>query len=89
MTKGALALGKVMGKYKDAESELLAAALGSGIPYKLSSLAIGGSDLLALGYRGERVGVTLNRLLDLVMQGKCKNEREELLSRVSDLDNST
>ena len=89
VTKGALALGKVTGKYKDAESELLAAALGSGIPYKLSSLAIGGSDLLALGYRGERVGVTLNRLLDLVMQGKCKNEREELLSRVSNLDNST
>ena len=89
VTKGALALGKVMGKYKDAESELLAAALGSGIPYKLSSLAIGGSDMLALGYRGERVGVTLNRLLDLVMQGKCENEREELLSRVSDLDNST
>ena len=86
---GTIALGRVMGKYGDKERELIASALASGVPYKLSSLAISGRDLLALGYRGERVGETLNRLLDLVMRGSCKNDREELLCAVSDLDNNT
>ena len=49
---------------------------------KLSSLAIGGKEVAALGYRGREIGRRLEDALFAVMQGKVRNEREVLLSFV-------
>lgn len=45
----------------------------------LSELAVGGKDLLALGYRGPAIGEALNRLLQLVVEEKLPNEKQVLL----------
>lgn len=51
-------------------------------PYEISALAVKGSDLLALGYRGVALGETLNALLDATMRGDLSNTREALLAFV-------
>ena len=48
----------------------------------LSTLDVGGEDLMELGYSGPEIGETLERLLSLVIDGQCPNDREQLLSRV-------
>ena len=49
----------------------------------LKTLAVKGSDLMALGIpRGRRVGEILNSLLSLVLAGELPNEREKLLDYV-------
>jgi len=51
-------------------------------PHRLRDLAIGGDDLVALGMRpGPRIGETLRRLLDEVVQDPSLNTREQLLAR--------
>ena len=46
----------------------------------IQNLAVGGEDLMALGYqKGKRLGETLSRLLDEVLDGREPNEREVLL----------
>ena len=47
--------------------------------YTLSQLKITGKDLLALGYKGKEIGETLHALLEMVMQEKIHNTKEELL----------
>ncbi len=44
----------------------------------LTQLALGGNDLISLGFRGQAIGSTLSALLDAVMRGECGNERGEL-----------
>ncbi len=53
--------------------------LESGEPYTVSQLAIGGRDILALGYRGAAVGEVLDFLITSVIKGDLKNDRDELL----------
>lgn len=48
--------------------------------YRLKDLAVTGADLMAVGIpSGPRIGATLSRLLDAVMDGDCPNNKEELL----------
>lgn len=48
--------------------------------YRLKDLAVSGRDLLAKGYKeGIGIRLLLDRLLDLVIEGTLKNEKEELL----------
>lgn len=47
--------------------------------YKLSQLALNGSDLVSMGFQGKAISNALNNLLRLVIKGKCKNTREDLL----------
>lgn len=48
--------------------------------YRLKDLAVSGRDLLAMGYEeGIGIRLLLERLLDLVIEGVLKNEKEELL----------
>ena len=47
--------------------------------YTLSQLKITGKDLLALGYKGKEIGETLHTLLEMVIQEKIHNTKEELL----------
>ena len=48
----------------------------------LRDLSVKGRDLMELGYTpGPEMGRALNRLLELVVEGECPNEREALLDR--------
>ncbi len=48
--------------------------------FSLRDLALNGDDLLSLGMKpGREVGLTLKRLLDLVVEGELPNERDALL----------
>ena len=46
----------------------------------LKDLAVKGNDLIPLGITGRDIGMTLNRLLDLVLDEQLPNEKEALLS---------
>ena len=55
-------------------------------PHRVADLAIGGADLLTLGYReGPRLGAALERLLDDVVEEPRRNDREWLLERAKEL----
>ena len=45
----------------------------------LKDLAVKGNDLMALGYTGKDIGITLNKLLDLVLDEQLSNEKDTLL----------
>ncbi len=47
--------------------------------FTLGDLAVNGSDLMALGYKGREIGERLDALLDAVMDERVENEREKLL----------
>ena len=52
-----------------------------GLCSSIADLAVGGEDLLTLGFsKGRAVGDTLRRLLDAVLDGAVQNEREALLA---------
>ena len=46
----------------------------------LKDLAVNGNDLIALGYTGKAIGITLNRLLELVLDEQLPNRKEDLLN---------
>ncbi|MGN0460189.1 MAG: CCA tRNA nucleotidyltransferase, partial [Ruminococcus sp.] len=51
--------------------------------YSLETLNVSGSDLIHSGItEGKIIGETLNRLLNLVIEGKCSNTKEELLKNI-------
>ncbi len=51
-----------------------------GLCSSIAELAVGGDDLIAIGFqKGRAVGDTLRRLLDAVLDGAVKNEKEALL----------
>lgn len=48
--------------------------------FSLKDLAINGKDLITIGYKpGKEIGEVLNNLLDSVISGEYKNEKEKLL----------
>lgn len=76
---GALALGLITGRFTVADKESLESVMADDPVYTVAHLAIGGHDLAALGYRGRAIGETLGILLNAVIDGKCKNEKNELI----------
>ncbi len=65
---------------------LLADLLAEGAPYRISDLAINGSDIIAHStLRGSAVGDALHTLLLHVISGKVENTREELLHYLSSM----
>lgn len=46
----------------------------------LKNLDLNGNDIKKLGYSGEEIGAVLNKLLDMVIEEKCVNKKEMLLS---------
>jgi len=60
--------------------QLLSEILAENACLSLKDLALNGHDLIALGYSGPAIGRELNRLLELVLEEKCENTREALLS---------
>lgn len=47
--------------------------------FKLSDLAVNGSDIAELGFSGKEIGAALEKLLNRVIDGKLANERNALL----------
>lgn len=84
VTEGALRLGITMGRYDEHILSILDEIITSRIPYNIGMLEIGGSDIVAMGLRGEAVGSSLGAALVAVIEGKCANERDELLSFVAE-----
>lgn len=59
--------------------------LSSGVAFNLKYLAVSGSDLIELGIpQGKSLGIILNKLLDLVMEGELVNRREDLIEYVKE-----
>ena len=54
--------------------------------FSLKDLAVNGKDLIGVGYKaGKKLGNTLNKLLQLVIDGDCPNEKEKLLQEAESL----
>ena len=54
--------------------------------FSLKYLAVNGKDLIGVGYKsGKELGNTLNKLLQLVIDGDCPNEKEKLLQEAESL----
>lgn len=66
----------------DQGEALLRRLLAEEACFGLKDLAVGGRDLLERGYRGPALGRELERLLELVLDGVCPNDRETLLAQV-------
>ena len=77
-----LAIHAAQGEDLSQARALLNGLLAQGAPCRLADLALKGDDLTALGLKGSRVGRTLNRLLEEVMEGRLPNRREALLAAV-------
>ena len=64
----------------DAVEALARRILAQAACFSLRDLAVKGSDLLALGYRGPAVGQALQALLDAVIDDRAPNEKAALLA---------
>ena len=54
--------------------------------FSLKDLVVNGKDLIGVGYKsGKELGNTLNKLLQLVIDGDCPNEKEKLLQEAGSL----
>lgn len=49
-------------------------------PYKISELAVNGHDLISLGFSGREIGDKLSEILTLVMDGRLKNTKKDILN---------
>ena len=53
--------------------------------YTLKDLAVNGRDLTALGMKGKEIGETLERLLEMVIDGRIENDRSTLMDQAGKL----
>ena len=53
--------------------------------WSIKQLAVGGADLMALGFSGAQIGDALEALLDAVMDGGVENTRDSLLAKAAEL----
>ena len=51
--------------------------------FSIKHLAIDGNDLIALGFRGNKIGETLEKCLTAVIDGKVENEKSELIKYIT------
>jgi tRNA nucleotidyltransferase (CCA-adding enzyme) len=63
---------------------ILAEIKGENACLTLKDLAIGGRELMALGYSGPAIGQALNRLLELVLDEQVENEKNALLKALEE-----
>lgn len=57
----------------------------SGDCYTLSALAVGGREMIAVGFRGRAIGDALEHLLELVCRGSVANDADELIAAAEKL----
>ena len=51
--------------------------------FSIKHLAIDGNDLIALGFKGKKIGETLEKCLTAVIDGKVENEKSELIKYIT------
>ena len=61
--------------------------LSLGYPLSLSSLAVSGDDMKAIGFSGREIGEVLTNLLTLVLSDKVRNERNALTTLAQKIKN--
>lgn len=69
--------------YHFADLDKLEAVAQSGIPYKLSDLAVNGADLMAKGLSGAEIKEALATLQTRVLRGELPNEKDALLAALT------
>ena len=52
-------------------------------PYLVSHLDITGEDVAALGFKGKEIGMVLDRAIRLVISGEIKNNKQDLIKKLS------
>lgn len=82
VAEGVLALGILTGRFSDANSAILTEAKECGVPYTIGGLNIRGTDLVALGIKGEKISEALNTLLHAVIDGKVENKKDALVGYI-------
>ena len=50
--------------------------------FSIKHLSIDGNDLITLGYKGKKIGETLEKCLNAVIDGKVENEKDKLIKYV-------
>ncbi len=76
--------GKEKVSYFDEIQQLITEILQENACLKLSDLAVGGHELMALGLEGKKIGQALNQLLSLVLDEQLSNQQEALLAYVKE-----
>lgn len=61
--------------------ELIEEVISDSECFTLKDLSVGGNDLISIGYKpGRQIGITLTKLLELVIEGETENDKEVLLA---------
>lgn len=84
-TRALVRLEILLGRAEEGVTSSLERLLSSGVCYRLCDLAVNGRDVASLGVSGPEIGVILNRLLTLIIDGRAVNERETLLALAEDM----
>ena len=74
------ALGEMTKDEKERLSTLLGKVKDECI--RIKDLELTGTDLIKLGFSGSHIGDALEKLLDDVVEKRCKNEKEALIERI-------
>lgn len=70
--------------------EIIAAQIQQKDCFTLKDLAVNGNDLIQLGYRpGKKIGIVLNQLLEMVIDGTMENDKTKLLLKAGDFNDKT
>ena len=65
-------------KRLDITEEKLNDIIAAGEPFEVKDLAVNGNDIMASGYKGREIGIVLNSVLEKVIDGQLKNDRESI-----------
>ena len=57
---------------------------GRGMPFRLSELAVDGSDLATVGFEGRGIAEELERLFEMCLNDECPNQRDALLEKAEE-----
>ena len=66
-------------------SELISKAKSSGVPYKISDMAVGGEAFVAEGFGGKQIGEAMKSTLFAIIDGKIGNNEAEIRSFIKEL----
>lgn len=72
-----------LGLITEKENARVSEYFDRGLPYRISDLAIGGDDLIKIGYSGREVGKLLSELLTLTVRGEISNDKESQLCYIA------
>jgi tRNA nucleotidyltransferase (CCA-adding enzyme) len=81
VVSSALSVGSRLSRATDA-NDRFAELTEAGAPTSIAELAIGGKEVIALGYSGAEVGILLRKLTIAAMSGKVENTSDSLIEYI-------